>query len=97
MTVEEHVVFQLCEAMGIEPTKRQLGEMIAILVNFKTGQRLATRYLEQEQSRLRDGLLAISNAGSITTPAACKSVAYDIVMNSIPPEVAVHQLAERSA
>lgn len=74
MTAEEHIAFQLCAALDIEPTQRQWGDLVGVLVRYKHGQKIATSHLERElmaarseQQRLRDGLrlIAIGNPASL--------------------------------
>lgn len=49
-----------------------------------------------DNQRLVDCLFAIKDADPNTTITAVRSVAYDIVMNLITPEVVEHQLRVRS-
>lgn len=52
--------------------------------------------LRAENQRLTDCIFCIKDADPNTTIEAVRSVAYDIAMNLIPPEVAEHQLRVRS-
>jgi hypothetical protein len=76
MTAEEHIAFQLCAAMDVEPTQDQLGNIVGVLIRYKHAQKIATSHIErelktarQEQHRLRTSLrelLEIEDARSGT-------------------------------
>lgn len=52
--------------------------------------------LRAENARLTDCIFVIKDADPNTTIEAIRTVAYDVAMNCITPEIAEHQLRVRS-